>query len=70
MIAQELKDQDSYVALLTACRMLTPTQVLRVRELIRLMNSGRSIISHAPDTEHEAWCPVRNGCCECGTEEV
>ena len=67
---QDLQNYQSYNELLTATRTLTPEQVLRIRELIHLLVNGRRIFSHAPDEKHEKWCPVLNGCCECGAEEV
>lgn len=65
---QDLKNLESYNQLLKDVRILTPEQVLRVREWIHLWKNGRNIIFHA--SNHESWCPVNNGCCECGKEEA
>ena len=65
---QVLDEAAEKVALMKEVRSLTPKQIRRATEILRLLKAGRHVISHAPN--HAAWCPVSNGCCECGLENV
>jgi hypothetical protein len=58
---ERMDDAESYNELVTVCRTLTPSQVLRVRELIHLVKNGRRILAHAPTC-------IQSGC-SCGLEK-